>query len=119
MASQTIQDVIDIAREHLKDEISEEYRYSDNSLIRGFNVCLTAIWNLRPEVFPPSKEFVTYTTADLGKPFPIPLIFFHPVVFFVVGYAELRDDEFTDDTRATSLMNKFEADLKGLSNVRG
>jgi hypothetical protein len=114
MAERTLQDVFDIARELLKDEDSEEYRYTDVSLLRAFNTAITMVVDKRPDAMTVLRSGVpTYTSDDLASPFPLPITFFNPVVFFVVGYAELRNDEFTDDSRAATFMGRFERDLVG------
>lgn len=114
MANRTIQDVIDISRELLKDEDSGEYRYSDASLLRAFNVGITVVFDKRPDAMSSIYDGIpVYTADDLDKEFPISLNFFNPMVFFITAYAELRNDEFTDDSRATALMNKFTKDIIG------
>ena len=112
--SYTLRDVLTVSRELLKDEDSNEYRYSTASLIRYINLAVTSTYNIRPDAFCSVYSGIpSYTEADLDAPFPLPLNFFHPFVFFVTGYAELRNDEFSDDARAKSLLTAYEMDIRG------
>tara|TARA_R110002167_G_scaffold117114_7_gene292838 strand:+ start:7867 stop:8202 length:336 start_codon:yes stop_codon:yes gene_type:complete len=105
-------------RELLKDEDEEEYRYTDVQLMRAFNMGVTRLYALRPDMFKLTKTGIPfYSTADLTKVYPLPVVTFTPMTMFVVGYAELRNDEYTDDAKAVTLMRKFEGDLTGGYNA--
>mgnify|MGYP003628572102 CR=1 FL=1 len=111
-----ISDFIAVVRELLKDEEVGAYRYTDESLVRILNVGITVLRDKRPDAFFITQKMVVYTVSDFTKEFPLPINFFSPMAYFVTGYAELRDDEYSDDSRATSLISKFEMEI-GASNV--
>lgn len=112
-----LKDIISIAREILKDEESEEYRYTDAQLLRAINVCVGEAYNIRPDAFRVVKDGLPYwTESDLDTEFPLPMNFFSPFCMFVAGFAELRNDEFTDDKRSRMLIGKFREDLQGNLN---
>ena len=109
----SISDALTRVREILNDEDSDEYRYSDESLIGILNVAILETRGLRPDAFVFGEAIPMYTVDDLEADFPIPLTFYSAVTYFVAGYAELRDDEFTENGRAMLLMQKFRTDIKG------
>jgi hypothetical protein len=111
----------------------EPYRYTDPELILIINTALTEVKRLRPDAFAGSFQATTPQFYDpLGvdpadgsipttDPWPIDEMFLAPVIEYVAGYAELRDDEFVDGAstgvagRAGMLLNRFSARL--LSNT--
>lgn len=122
----TIKDAIDTARDHIQDAREGNYRHSDEKLIRYFNQAMSDARKLRPDLFLPNitENFNFYTVADLGDPdalpdpipstdFPLDLMYFTPVVEYVTGLVGLGDDEFAQDGRAISLLNRFSQKLIG------
>lgn len=110
--SRTVSDVVTEARGHLQDsDAAAGYRYSDDDLVRYLNTALLATRRLRPDLFIASYAAATpvYTSADIGLNTAIVIdeMAYEPIVFYVVGSAELGDDEFTVDSRATQLMQAF------------
>ena len=118
MATWSIGTCIQSAREILKDEDSECYRYEQSELISYFNIASTQLLRLRPDVFRVTEQMLyvdpnetDYTSDDYVFPYPIQL--YGAFIYFIAGYAELRDDEFSDDARASKLLAKFETELGG------
>jgi hypothetical protein len=109
--------LITSAREILKDSDEVEYRYSTESLVSAINSATTIAFNLRPDLFKITEAVPYYTGADVDEPFPLPLNYYNSVLFYVVGHAEMRDDEYSDDARAKELMAKLEYDLMGRVNA--
>lgn len=109
----TISDVITQAREILQDVIpvgaSNEPRHSDEKLIGYLNNALADARRLRPDLFLPDLSLPTpfFTTAELGDPFPIQDIYFTAVVEYIAGFTGMGDDEFAQDGRAATLLNRF------------
>lgn len=110
----------------LQDRKVDSYRYSDIDLVQALNTALTEVRRLRPDAF--AGSFTTQATPQfyedgnpspppgyipLSDPWPVDEMFFSPTVVYVAGYAELRDDEFTVDGRATSLLQRFAMQLMG------
>jgi hypothetical protein len=110
----TLGDVVTEARRILQDEDTENYRYPDADLYAAITSAIAEVRRLRSDAFIGSitDALPIYTSANSGLAFPIDETFFTPVVYFVAGYAELRDDEFTNDGRAVALMNKFVSQLR-------
>ena len=117
MAVKTIDNAIAEARAILQDTdpTGPANRYSTADLVAYLNNGLLEARKLRPDLF---REYYgvdtpSYEEADLGQdtPFPIDGMYFSPIVFYITGSAELRDDEFTVDARAVTLMGQFTAKL--------
>lgn len=108
-----VSDVVSEARTVLHDTNAQLYRYSDEDLVAYLNNALLEARRLRPDLF---RSYIglpvpSFTTAELDSAFPIDEMFFPQFVFYVAGSAELRDDEFTVDARAATLMSQFVAKL--------
>lgn len=116
--AKTFQNAIDEAREILQDE-EDPYRYSDTKLLNILNRGLQEIARIRPDAY-----FDTFTGSDvvvpeinsgtLGDTFSLPMQFFAPTVNFIVAWAEVLDDEFTQDSRAAMLIQQFKMQVVGL-----
>jgi len=115
--------ILSQARSILQDR-KAPYRYSEEELTEALNTALSEIRRLRPDAF--AGTFTAGTTPQYSTdPSPVPPLlpldadwpvddmFFSPTVSYVSGYAELRDDEFTEDSRATSLLQRFALQLTG------
>lgn len=122
--AKTVADALNDARALLQDTGADNnpVRYSQDDLVAYFNSALIELRRLRPDAFlalydvvPGEVDIPAYNTGqDLtAEAFPVDLQFFTPVVFFITGMAELRDDEFTVDGRAVTVMQQFEAKLTG------
>ncbi len=122
----TYQDVITEARVLLQDTDSGGYRYSEINLIAIYNRGLQAVARVRPDALydlyvdnslevpelvesDPGSGQVDYTDA-----FNLEMQFFNPLVSYIVGIAELVDDEYTEDGRAAMLLQAFKAEVLGL-----
>lgn len=92
---------------------TQNYRYPDEQLLTYFNRALQEIRRLRPDLY--IGRFGTglpkYTSDDLDLVFPFSMMYYQPVIEYIAGFAELRDDEFTVDGRAGLLLNKFREHL--------
>jgi hypothetical protein len=119
--AKTIDDAISEARLIISDARAP-YRYTDLQMLSHLNTALAEVYRYRPDAYIGnfttatlgSNSVTSYVTADLGITTLFPLdnrLFFNPVVFFMAGRAELSDDEFTENTRATSLLKTFRETL--------
>lgn len=123
--AKTYQDLITESRELLQDTVTE-YRYSDTFLVGILNRGLQALSRIRPDAFydlfdandlnvpevtdgTPASDQVAWTTT-----FPFEGQFFPPLVSYIVGMAEVQDDEFTWDSRAGILLTQFRNTVIGL-----
>lgn len=106
------------AREVLQDTL-EPYRYSDDLLINKLNRGLQSMGRIRPDAFWDTFAngdivIPEVTTGTLATTFPLPMQFYSPLVSFVVAWAEIVDDEFTNDGRAAALLANFKTELVGI-----
>lgn len=129
--SKTWQNVLDESRVILQDTDLSRTRYTNEVLLAKLNRGLQELARLRPDAF---WEFfsvddvkvpeVVVTDADpdtdteefdeledaqiaLSANVNIPMMFYTPLVYWVSSSAELVDDEFTDDGRASMLQAQF------------
>lgn len=136
--AKTYQNVIDEARVLLQDTDADGYRYSDLILIAKLNRALQELGRLRPDAFWDRfleddilipEVVVTDTLPDtdpdeldededlevaLSSNVDFPMQFYSAMVYFVTASAEIVDDEFTDDGRASMLMAQFKAQVISL-----
>lgn len=124
--AKTYQDVVTEARVLLQDTDGTSYRYEDATLLAIYNRGLQALARIRPDAC-----YDLYDDNALGVPelvesapgagqtawtatFGLEMQFFNPLVHYIVGMAEIVDDEYTVDGRAALLLNQFKADLIGV-----
>jgi hypothetical protein len=113
--TRTLGTVISQARTLLQDvtpTVNGTYRYTDQDLVDNFNGAMIEARKIRPDLFLQyglRTPLPLYTTSNMtdGTLFPIDEQYFTCFVWYVVGRAELREDTFSNDSRAVSLMNKF------------
>lgn len=112
----TYQDVLTEARVILQDSDSSKYRVSDIDLVAKLNRSLQELYRMRPDAFYNSYDFETdaseptvgeITVARLSREFAPDMMFYTAIVYFVVGSAELLEDEYTTDGRAATLLAGF------------
>jgi len=107
--AKTVGDVVSEARIILQDTESQLYRYSDAELVTYLNNALLEARRIRPDLFRAyiGQAVPSYTASDIAQDFPLDNMFFPQMVFYVVGSAELRDDEFAVDGRGGTLLTQF------------
>jgi hypothetical protein len=112
----TVKDLIHQARDIVQDVGMEgDYdgdRHTDAKLIRFLNTALADAFRLRPDLFFPgvsdrTPPVVTVTDIVNSTPFMVEPVFFSAFVDYVAGYVALGDDEFSENSRAVSLLNRF------------
>jgi hypothetical protein len=108
--SQTVNDAVVQARKILQDEM-EPYRYPTSDLLTYLNNSMYELKRIRPDAWinTLNTDLPMYSdnATDLATDLPFNGIFFQPTVMYMAGYAELRDDEYTQDSRAAILMQSF------------
>ena len=124
--AKTYQDVVTEARVLLQDTETGNYRYPDTTLLAIYNRALQSLGRVRPDAF-----YDLYSGNDLNIPeivasgagagevnltdtFGIEMQFFNPLVSYIVGMAELIDDEYTEDGRAALMLQAFKAEVIGI-----
>jgi len=114
-ALETVGQYLEESRRLLQDEYTP-YRYPQDDLIDALNIALLEARRLRADLFLPTFDIPWFdptltTTTDLAVKVPIDPMYRQSLVYYMVGRAQLRDDEATVDARAASLMTKFTAQL--------
>lgn len=112
MAQPTMQSVIDFARMTLNDD--EKVRDTDADLLVYANIALDEAYRLRPDLFLGQYTATALTEGNqraLGDAFPIDARFRSAVADYIIGRAEIADDEHANSGRAGALLAKFEKGL--------
>lgn len=111
--ARTVASILTEAREHLQDTLAP-YRYSDSSLLELLNSALREARTLRPDYFVGNTLLQPITRATTDGNFPADEQLEVPVVYYIVGAAQLRDDEFAEDSRALGMLNTFRQSISGV-----
>lgn len=110
-------EVIRLARDILQDTRVNEYRYTEASLRDIYNLGIREVRRVRPDFFMLASDGplpVLTDVSDLDTTLVnIPDWSINSLVMFIAGYAELRDDQFTVDARAATLLSQFTVQLVG------
>lgn len=114
MSLETVADLVDNARVLLQDRV-EPYRYETNQLVAALNIALQDARRIRPDIFLPTFKIPVYSPADLSAVIKFPDFYKSALLFFVVGFAYIRDQEDTSDARAGILIAKFTQELTGVT----
>jgi hypothetical protein len=112
MALDTVADYVAEARVLLQDLV-ETYRYSDADLVSALNIGIMTARRLRPDLFMDVSPLPSFAEADVGAAtaFDMDVQYRVPFVYFMVGHAQLRDEEDTQDARAGAFIGKFTSQL--------
>jgi hypothetical protein len=108
----TVGDYVAEARALLQDTYTPP-RYTDADLISNLNIALSEAYRVRADLFMIGVAFTlpSFTAADLTKPVPMEPGYRPAFTSYMVGRAQLRDQEDTTDPRAGALMQGFKAQL--------
>jgi hypothetical protein len=136
--AKTYQNILDEARVLLQDTDADGYRYDNEALLAILNRGMQELARLRPDAFwdlfdgenilvpevvdtdaepdtdPDEVDEDEDSEIALSASFNLPMQFYSPLVAFVVGSAEIVDDEFTEDGRAMMLLQSFKSQVLGL-----
>lgn len=113
MALETVAMYVDYARELLQDTKNSPYRYSDASLVRALSLALPEAKKLRPDLF--LNITIPTITANDNTAVPMDEMYRTALVYYMIGIAQLRDDEEVQDQRAAAFLNMFQAKLTTVS----
>ena len=108
-ALDTVEKLISESRVLLQDTAAP-HRYSEQDLIQALNIAVLEARRLRPELFLNVFTSLPFYTAGADA-FAIDPMYRPSFVYYMVGRMQLRDNEETQDARATVLMNKFVAQM--------
>lgn len=112
MALDTVADYVLEARRLLQDQLPA-YRYPDTDLVSALNLGMLAARKLRADLFIGVTTIPTYTAVD-ATAVAMDQQFRLPFVYFMVGHAQLRDEEDTVDKRAAGFIGMFTTQLLSL-----
>lgn len=127
--TKTWQNLLSDARQIVQDSNTDPtlQRYSDQELVDILNRGNQELYRLRPDAYydlwdDTAEDFlVPLVTIDLITvptswllPFPIPMMFYNPLVDWVIAMLESVDDEFTEDSRSMQFYTQFKQMVIGL-----
>jgi hypothetical protein len=106
-------DLLDQVRTLLQDvdnSGSSGYRYSTDSIVTALNQGFADLFRIRPDLFL-ELGFVlpSYTVDQLDIPIKVEAQYVPPLIMYVVGLVQARDDEQTQDARAGIFLQTFKA----------
>lgn len=112
MALATLQDMVNRCRTLLQDTISP-YRYTDDILVEALNMAVMEARRIRPDLMQSyfATSLPTFTSATMGATVSIEEMYKPAFVYYMVGHAQLTDDEDNQDARATVFINSFKSQL--------
>ena len=94
------------------------YRYPEADLVRYLGMAFFELRRIRPDLvmFSFRSTLPTFTADDAGKAVTVPVdpMYRGPVLNYVLGMAQIRDDENNQDSRALALLNMFKQQLVGV-----
>jgi len=108
-ALETVGQYLEEARRLLQDE-DVPYRYPDDDLVDALNIGMLEARRLRADLFLPLFDIPWVDpsgTIDMDTKITLDPMYRQSLVYYIVGRAQLRDDESTTDNRAGALMTKF------------
>jgi hypothetical protein len=116
MALDTVANYVAEARILLQDVVPT-YRYGDAELLTALNLAIMTARRNRPDLFLSVTTLPFFTVADIAanKAFAMDPQYRVAFLFFMVGWAQLRDEEDTQDTRAAAFIGKFTQQLMSLT----
>lgn len=104
-----VSDILASVRDVLMDV--EGARYTDARLIRGLNIGLREVRSLRPDMFIGRFSQPVWQASSADELFDAPEATIPPLVKYTAGWADMADDEYANDGRASALMTMFKRDL--------
>ena len=109
----TINDYIDEARVLQQDTV-EEYRNAHAERLSYVNQGLQQMRRLRPDLFigRTTPNFQALDEAEVA----LDELYRQTLLFYIVGMAQLRDEEDTTDARSAAFLNLFSSQLVGVLN---
>lgn len=112
-ALDTVANYVADARVLLQDTVDAPYRYSTAELVENLNLGLLEIRRLRPDLLMSSFRgtFPSYSASALTTTVALDVQYRMALLYYICGQAQLRDDEATQDSRATVFLNKFTSQM--------
>jgi hypothetical protein len=105
----TVADYVRETRALLQDQVVP-YRYPDIDLLSALNLGMLSARKLRVDLFLGVTTVPYFTTVD-NTAVAMDQQYRLPFVYFMTGHAQLRDEEDTQDQRASAFIAKFTSQL--------
>jgi len=109
-ALDTVAKYVTAARVLLQDKVAP-YRYSDDELCLALSLAMIEARRLRADLFIGRSDAVPSYTANDTTAVVFDQQYRTAILYYMVGHAQLRDEEDTQDARASVFLNKFAAQL--------
>jgi hypothetical protein len=109
-ALDTVADYVNYARVLLQDQVNSPYRYPDADLLMALNMAFPEAKKLRPDLFLTVTGIPFFTAVDT-TPVPWNPMYRLPIIYFMCGQAQVRDDEGLQDQRAAAFLGLFATKL--------
>ena len=125
----TYADLISEARTFTQDAVAP-FRNEDDFYIKHVNRGLQEIGRMRPDAYYElfdANNLNVPVVVDTDEPdelvapqvatteeFQIDMMFYAPLLAYLIGISEVQDDEFTEDGRAAMLLQQFRNTVLGL-----
>jgi hypothetical protein len=98
------------------DTSSGQYRYSTDSIVTNINQGMLEMLRMRPDIFLENGfKAPTFNDNDLSTPLVIEPQFVPALVYYAVGFTQMRDDEATEDSRGSAFLGKFASMLMAVA----
>lgn len=109
MALSTVQNYVDAARVLLQDTVDAPYRYSNSILVEALNHGILEMRRIRPDLLLDylRTSAPSYSAASLSTEVAMDEQYRVALVYYMVGHAQIIDDESQNDSRATVFMQRF------------
>ena len=117
----TVQDYVTKSRTLLQDLIAP-YRFSDTELVGNLNAAILDTRRIRPDLF---YQYMTTPYSNTPLPFFVSsdmsaMVGFEPMyrmalVYHMVGYTQLQNNENVDDQRGIAFMQRWTQILGGVT----
>jgi hypothetical protein len=107
-ALDTVANYITDARVLLQDTVSP-YRYSSAEIVENLNLGLLEMRRLRPDLLMSTfrSSIPSYSASSTSTSVAVDVQYRMALLYYICGQAQLRDDEATQDSRASVFLNKF------------
>lgn len=112
MALDTVADYIADTRVLLQDQVSP-YRYSDAQIVNALNYSIMEVRRIRPDLMKSylNSTLPSYSASSTSTAVAIDQMYRVAHLYYICGSIQLRDDESTQDARASGFLNKFVAQM--------
>lgn len=106
----TLKDYTDASRILLQDTMVGAYRYTDDEYKLALSIAFDEAYRIRPDMFVKTVEPDIMAMAPADN-VPVPRGYQAAFLYYMCGHVQLRDQEDTQDSRASVFLNKFVAQL--------